>query len=104
MRPRCSSTAARCSARARCQGIQALFGGHALPVLDGDAHRERKHFIMAGFSREAMAWYVPTLHRLTADYFRRWSTQSDEMRWAGELEQLALEGIGETLMSSRPAR
>jgi retinoid hydroxylase len=82
--------------------IQTLFGGHALPVLDGEAHRERKHFIMAGFSREAVAWYVPTLHRLTADYFRRWSAQPDEMRWADELEQLALEGIGETLMGIPP--
>ncbi len=82
--------------------IQALFGGHALPVLDGDVHRERKHFIMAGFTREAIAWYVPMLHRLTADYFLRWSARGDELRWADQMEKLALEAIGETLMGIPP--
>ena len=81
--------------------IQTLFGGHALPVLDGDTHRERKHFIMAGFTREAIAWYVPTLHRLTADYFLRWA-RSEEVLWGDQMEKLALESIGETLMGIPP--
>jgi cytochrome P450 len=81
--------------------IQTLFGGHALPVLDGDTHRERKHFIMAGFTREAIAWYVPTLHRLTADYFLRWA-RSEEVIWGEQMEKLALESIGETLMGIPP--
>src|SRR5207253_3913333 len=48
--------------------IQLLFGGRALPVLDGDVHRERKHFIMAAFSADALAAYLPVLERLTADH------------------------------------
>jgi cytochrome P450 len=81
--------------------IQTLFGGRALPVLDGDVHRERKHFIVAAFGHEALAGYVPMLHRLTADYFRRW-TAKGEMRWIDELERLSLEAIGETLMGIPP--
>ncbi|HET6151034.1 MAG TPA: cytochrome P450 [Polyangia bacterium] len=81
--------------------IQTLFGGHALPVLDGDVHRERKQFIMAAFSADALAAYLPTLERLTADHFRRW-TAAGELRWSDELERLSLEAIGETLMGIPP--
>ena len=81
--------------------IQTLFGGRALPVLDGDVHRERKHFIMAAFSAEALAAYLPILQRLTADHFQRWSA-AGELRWGDELEQLSLEAIGETLMGIPP--
>lgn len=81
--------------------IQTLFGGQALPVLDGEVHRERKHFIMAAFSHQALASYLPALERLTADYFRRW-TAAGELRWSDELERLSLEAIGETLMGIPP--
>jgi cytochrome P450 len=81
--------------------IQTLFGGQALPVLDGDVHRERKHFIMAAFSHEAVASYLPILERLTSDYFRRW-IGSGELRWNDDLERLSLEAIGETLMGIPP--
>jgi retinoid hydroxylase len=81
--------------------IQTLFGGRALPVLDGDEHRERKHFIMAAFSHEGLAAYLPTLQRLTADSFGRW-TAAGELRWGDELERLSLEAIGETLMGIPP--
>src|ERR1700690_3606234 len=30
--------------------IETLFAGRSLPLLDGDTHRERKRFVMAGFS------------------------------------------------------
>jgi cytochrome P450 len=81
--------------------IQTLFGGRALPVLDGDVHRERKHFIMAAFSEEALVSYVPIMQRLTADYFRRWINQR-ELRWVDEFKRLSLEAIGETLMGLPP--
>lgn len=81
--------------------IQTLFGGQALPVLDGEVHRERKHFIMAAFSHQALASYLPALERLTADYFRRW-TAAGELRWSDELERLSLAAIGETLMGIPP--
>ena len=34
--------------------IETLFAGRSLPLLDGDEHRERKRFVMAGFTREAI--------------------------------------------------
>jgi cytochrome P450 len=81
--------------------IQTLFGGRALPVLDGDVHRERKHFIMAAFSHDALAGYLPILQRLTADYLRRWA-DGGEIRWIDELKRLSLDAIGETLMGIPP--
>ncbi len=50
-------------ARAMPPNIQTLFGGESLPVLDGAEHRERKSFVMAAFTREALAGYVPVLQR-----------------------------------------
>jgi len=70
-------------------------------VLDGDVHRERKHFIMAAFSADALAAYLPTLERLTAEHFRRW-TAAGELRWADELERLSLAVIGEALLGIPP--
>jgi len=35
--------------------VQTLFGGRALPVLDGAEHHERKAFIMAAFTHDALA-------------------------------------------------
>jgi cytochrome P450 len=81
--------------------IQALFGGQALPVLDGDQHRERKHFVVAAFSREALAAYVPIMSRVTASYLQRW-TSAGELRWVAELKRLSLEIICETLMGIPP--
>jgi retinoid hydroxylase len=44
--------------------IQTLFAGRSLPLLDGEEHRDRKHFVMAAFTREALASYLPTMQRL----------------------------------------
>lgn len=43
--------------------VQTLFGGESLPVLDGAKHRERKTFVMAAFTREALDGYIPVLQR-----------------------------------------
>jgi cytochrome P450 len=80
--------------------IQLLFGGRALPVLDGDVHRERKHFIMAAFSHDAITSYLPVLQRITAEHFKRWTATRGAIRWADELERLSLEAIGETVMGT----
>ena len=37
--------------------IEALFGGRALPLLDGQEHRDRKRLVMAAFSEEALAMW-----------------------------------------------
>jgi cytochrome P450 len=41
--------------------VQALFAGRVLPVLDGEEQRERKHFVLAAFSEEALESYVPQI-------------------------------------------
>lgn len=41
--------------------IAALLAGHVLPGLDGDEHRERKHFVLAAFHPDALVSYVPKI-------------------------------------------
>jgi cytochrome P450 len=77
--------------------IQALFGGRALPVLDGEEHRERKAFVMAAFTRDALAGYLPEMQRLMAAAFAGWATGS-ELRWLDGFKRLALEVISTTIL------
>lgn len=81
--------------------VQALFGGHALPVLDGDEHRERKAFVMAAFTREALAAYLPEMQRQVNAALARWSSQP-EIRWLDEFKRLALEVICTTILGLQP--
>ena len=41
--------------------LLALFGGHRdiVPLLDGETHEQRKRCLLAAFSREAVAGYMP---------------------------------------------
>ncbi len=77
--------------------IQALFGGRALPVLDGEEHRERKAFVMAAFTRDALAGYLPEMQRLMAAAFAGWAT-GDELRWLDGFKRLSLEVISTTIL------
>jgi cytochrome P450 len=77
--------------------IEALFGGKSLPILDGEEHLARKTFVMAAFTRDALASYVPRMEEITASYFARWAG-AGEMRWLDELKRLALETICRTIM------
>jgi cytochrome P450 len=81
--------------------IQELFGGRALPVLDGEEHSERKHFVLAAFGRDAVASYVPKIQRLISSYVSRW-TQAKEIRWLDEMKRLSLEMICDTVMGMPP--
>ncbi|HVY37709.1 MAG TPA: cytochrome P450 [Polyangia bacterium] len=81
--------------------VQALFGGNALPVLDGDEHRERKSFVMAAFTREALAAYLPEMQRQVGEAVARWAAQP-EVRWLDELKRLALEVICTTILGLQP--
>jgi retinoid hydroxylase len=81
--------------------IQTLFGGNALPVLDGEEHRERKAFIMAAFTREALAAYLPEIQRQVAAALARWAAQP-EIRGLDELKRLSLEVICTTILGLTP--
>jgi cytochrome P450 len=81
--------------------VQTLFGGHALPVLDGEEHRERKAFVMAAFTREALAAYLPAMQQQVNAALERWSSQP-EIRWLDEFKRLAMEVICTTVLGLQP--
>jgi cytochrome P450 len=81
--------------------IKTLFGGHALPVLDGEEHRARKQAVMAAFTHEAVAAYVPQLVAVVREALARWAA-SGEVRAVDELRRLAIDGIGLTMIGLRP--
>jgi retinoid hydroxylase len=77
--------------------IQTLFGGRALPVLDGDEHHERKAFVMSAFTPEALAGYLPRLHEIVRSSLGA-SATGQEIRWFDGLKRLALECICTTIL------
>jgi cytochrome P450 len=81
--------------------IQTLFGGRCLPILDGEEHTERKRLVLAGFTAEALASYLPAMQRIVRRYAERWATGS-EFRWLEEFKRLSLEVICETILSITP--
>jgi cytochrome P450 len=81
--------------------IQTLFGGRALPVLDGDEHLERKGFVMAAFSHEALEAYLPRLHALAAGALEAWAT-GEELSWLAGFERLAIDVLAATMLGLPP--
>jgi len=82
--------------------VQQLFGGAGvLPLLDGEAHRARKQLVLAGFSREALASYLPGLSVTIETYFTRWLGQG-ELAVTPELKLLAIEGICGNVLGLEP--
>jgi cytochrome P450 len=81
--------------------IQTLFGGRCLPVLDGPEHRERKQFVMAAFTEEALASYLPIMSQTVRRYCERWAS-GKELRWLDEFKRLSLEVICETILGMSP--
>ena len=77
--------------------IEALFGGRALPLLDGQEHRDRKRLVMAAFSEEALATYLPTMQGLVSESIAGWSVRG-ERRLLGELKSLAIETVMVTML------
>jgi cytochrome P450 len=82
--------------------VETLFGGRSLPVLDGEDHRERKGFIMAAFTHEALATYVPQMQDQIAAALARWTAAGAEIRWLDELKRLALDTICTTILGLAP--
>ncbi len=77
--------------------IETLFAGRSLPLLDGEEHRDRKHFVMAGFSREALASYLPIMQKLVGESLGGWSA-GGEVRLGDEFKRLAIETIAVTVL------
>jgi len=81
--------------------IQTLMGGESLPLLDGDAHRDRKQLVMAAFTEDALASYLPVIQRLVAEAFDRWSG-AGELRLFDEFKRLTIETICLTVLGLTP--
>jgi cytochrome P450 len=77
--------------------IQTLFAGRSLPLLDGDEHRDRKFFVNAAFSRDALASYLPVMQRLVGGAIERWSN-AGETRLFDEFRRLSIETIAATML------
>lgn len=81
--------------------VQELMGGHALPALDGAEHLERKQFVLAAFTRDALTSYVPKIQALLGSHLNRWAA-GGEIRWLDELKRLSLEMICDCIMGLPP--
>jgi len=73
--------------------VRQLFGGPGiLPLMDGAEHRQRKELLMAAFTREALASYLPGLQQIIESALSRWTT-GVERPLLPELKLLAVQGI-----------
>ena len=65
--------------RHACERHGALFGGNPdiVPLLDGEAHAQRKRSLLAAFSREAVASYLPSLQRRIETLIAEWLAQGE---------------------------
>jgi retinoid hydroxylase len=81
--------------------VQELFGGSSLPLLDGDPHLSRKTFILAAFTRDALAAYLPVIERMVAEALERWAGE-EEIAWIPELKRLSIEIICAAVMGIPP--
>jgi cytochrome P450 len=90
--------------------IQMLFGGRALPVMDGAEHHARKRAIMAAFAPEALDAYVPKVTAVVRAALARLAQASSapsaplggEARAVGELRRMAIEAITSTMLDLAP--
>jgi len=83
--------------------LLALFGGHSdiVPLLDGAAHARRKHSLLAAFSAEAIAGYLPGLQAKMDALLARWLANG-QGPVTGDLKTLAIESLAGAILSLEP--
>jgi cytochrome P450 len=74
--------------------LMALFGGSPdiVPLLDGEAHAQRKRCLLAAFSRDAVASYMPGLQSRIEALLAKWLANGQGPVTA-ELKTLAIESL-----------
>lgn len=73
--------------------VQELFGGPGiLPLMDGPLHQARKQIVLAGFSRAALAAYLPALQELIEALLAKWAARGPSPV-LDDLKLLAIRGI-----------
>lgn len=79
--------------------IQTLFGGTGvINGLDGAAHGERKAFVTAALSRDAVESYLPAMTRHVDAALARWAA-AGELALNDELKRLTIETLGAVFAS-----
>jgi len=85
--------------------LLALFGGNPdiVPLLDGEAHARRKLILLAAFSREAVASYLPGLQRRIEALLVKWIANGQGPVTA-ELKTLAIESLAGAIFGLEPGQ
>ena len=83
--------------------LMALFGGHPdiVPLLDGAAHARRKRSLLAAFSAEAIAGYLPGLQGRIDALLAKWLANGQGPVTA-ELKTLAIESLAGAIFGLEP--
>lgn len=83
--------------------LLALFGGSPdiVPLLDGEAHAQRKRCLLAAFSHEAVAGYLPGLQSRIETLLTKWVANGQGPVTA-ELKTLAIESLAGAIMGLAP--
>lgn len=83
--------------------LMALFGGNPdiVPLLDGEAHAQRKRSLLAAFSREAIAAYLPGLENRIETLLAKWLANGQGPVTA-DLKTLAIESLSGAIFDLGP--
>ena len=72
--------------------VSELYAGESLPAMDGERHRARKQLVLAAFTPDALASYLPDVQRIVERRLARWVELGAFLALDG-LEDLAFELI-----------
>ena len=83
--------------------LLALFGGNPdiVPLLDGEAHAQRKRSLLAAFSGEAVAGYLPGLQSRIEALLAKWLANG-QGPVTSELKTLAIESLAGAIFGLEP--
>jgi cytochrome P450 len=83
--------------------LQELLHPDAVPFLDGERHRVRKHLLLSAFTDRALASYLPGIFSVITRFVERWAA-AGEQPIASEMSQLAFDVADLLFAASDPAR
>jgi retinoid hydroxylase len=81
--------------------LQELLHPDAVPFLDGERHRARRRLLMAAFTPEALAGYLPGIFTILERFVSSWTT---ERPVASELTQVGFDIADHLFAASDPRR
>jgi cytochrome P450 len=81
--------------------LKHLFVEENIGLLDGIEHDARKSQVMAAFSHQAFAAYLPVIEQTIAASFQRWS-QLGEFAWLDELKYLGFAMLCRNILGIEP--